>query len=176
MDTRETLRRMRNMKRGIIEDFSNKPKDTTPKKNMTMRDMLAITRKKNLYEATMNQLDINNDGQVDANVIDIDKPNEKTMFDQATEEQKFNDSVKEFNVDVQFEPIEITDDYVVWNGTVDNQIQWSFLVTPDETVNGAKFNYSKNFDDKNPDNEELIKRIEGYYNEFYKFWRDNGIK
>ena len=176
MDTRETLRRMRNFKKGVIENFDNKPNTDKPKKEMTMRDMLAITRKKNIHEADMQQVDVTNDGEVDANFIDTSVDSKKTSFDQNSEEEKFRQAIKTFNVDAQFEPIEILDYSVVWNGTIDNQFQWSFLVTPDESVNGAKFNYSENFDENEPDNQELIDTIRSYYDDFYKYWRDNELE
>ncbi len=174
MDTRKSLKIMRDLKKGVITTPTNKPKIEEKKKDMSVRDMLKITR--SINEATMSQLDINQDGNVDANLIDVDTDSKKTVFDQTKEEEKFREAIKQFNVDAQFEPIEILDNSIVWNGTIDNQIQWSFLVTPDENVNGAKFNYSQNYDDKQPDNEELIKTIEAYYDDFYKFWRDNELE
>jgi len=175
MDARELLRRTRNLKKGVIENFDNQPKNIDPKKDMSMRDMLAITRKKKLHEADMTKVDLDKDGDNETALIDMDVDSKKTTLDQRQEEDKFRESVKNFNVDVQFEPIKILDNSVVWNGTIDNQIQWSFLVTPDESVNGVEFNYSKGFDDKKPDNEELIKAVRAYYDDFYKYWRDNEL-
>lgn len=175
MDTRETLRRMRNLNKGVIENY-DKPKDNIkPKKNMTMRDMLAITRKKNLYEADMEKIDIDRDGDKESKLIDTSVDSKKTAFDQQKEEEKFRQALERYKVNVKFEPIEILDNSVIWNGTIDNQLQWSFLVTPDETINGAKFNYSKNFDDTKPDNEEMVEAIKNYYNDFYTYWRDNEL-
>jgi hypothetical protein len=174
MDTRESLRRMRNLKRGVIENFDNKTNTDNKKKDLSVRDMLKITRK--LTEADMKQVDANNDGDVDANFIDTSVDSKKTAFDQKVEEEKFREAIKNFNVEAHFEPIEILDYSVVWNGTIDNQLQWSFLVTPDESVNGVKFNYSENFDENEPDNEELVKTISSYYDDFYKYWRDNELE
>lgn len=176
MDTREALRRMRNLKNGIIENFNNDGVNDAVKKEMSMRDMLKITRKKKLNESETQNIDLNKDGKDDATLMDITTDNKKTIFDQKDEERKFREAIKNYNVDVQFEPIEILDNAIIWNGTIDNQIQWSFLVTPDENVNGAKFNYAKTFDDTKPDNEELIKDIKSYYDTFYKFWRDNELE
>ena len=158
MDTRESLRIMRNLNKGIIENLGDKPKQSVePKKEMTVRDMLKITRtvaerseKKQssnklsyINEADVEKIDINGDGNKESKLIDTSINSKKTAFDQKKEEDKFRDALRRFNVNIIFEPIEILDKSVIWNGTVDNQLQWSFLVTPDETVNGAKFNYSK---------------------------------
>jgi len=170
------LRRMRNLQKGIIENFEEKPKNQ-PKKEMSIRDMLAITRSKpTMNESDNTHLDINKDGVTDVNLIDTGVDSKKTAFDQTAEENKFRDAIKDFNVDVDFKPIEILDNSVVWNGTIDNQIQWSFLVTPDENLNGAKFNFAKNFDDTEPDNQKLIDAIRAYYDDFYKYWRDNEVE
>lgn len=192
MDTRESLRRMRNLRDGVIENFDNKTKNTEqPKKEMTMREMLALTRKvvgegnkkvtprpktSFINEADMEKIDLDNDGEKESDLIDTSVDSKKTVLDQKTEEDKFRQALNRFNVNVKFQPIEILDNSVIWNGTIDNQLQWSFLVTPDETVNGAKFNYSKNFDDNNPDNEEMVDTIKKYYDDFYKYWRDNQLE
>lgn len=176
MDTRESLRRMRNFKKGIIEDFNKKPVKEEKKKEMSMRDMLKITRTRTINEADVELIDLNHDGENDAKLIDTSVDSKKTAFDQKAEEEKFRTAIKDFNVDVQFMPIEVLDNSVLWNGTIDNQLQWSFLVSPDETVNGAKFNYSKNYDDTQPENTELVDRIKNYYNDFYKYWRNNELQ
>jgi len=183
MNTREALRRMRNLKSGVIENYDSKPANES-KKDLSMRDMLAITRNQkkvnqnkseSINEADMTRIDLDQDGEKESALINTDIDSRKTAFDQRKEEDKFRGAIQNFNVDVQFEPIKILDNSVVWNGTIDNQIQWSFLVTPDESVNGVQFNYAKDFDDKKPDNEELIKKVEAYYDDFYKYWRDNEL-
>ena len=188
MDTRESLRRMRNLNKGVIENFDKPKNPQQPKKEMSMRDMLAITRqvvkegdkktaskRNSLNEADMEKIDINHDGDKESKLIDMSVDSKKTAFDQKKEEEKFREALDRYKVNIKFEPIEILDNSVIWNGTIDNQLQWSFLVTPDETVNGAKFNYSKNFDDTKPDNEEMVEAIKNYYNDFYTYWRDNEL-
>jgi hypothetical protein len=178
MDTRESLRRMRNLRNGVVEDYDKKPiKEDNKKKEMSMRDMLAITRHKNINEASnVEMLDVNKDGDDDVKLVDTAVEDRKTAFDQDEQETQFRNAIKDFNVNVQFEPIEVMDNSILWNGTIDNQLQWSFLVTPDENVNGAKFNYSRNFDDTTPENSELVKRIDKYYTDFYKYWRENELE
>ena len=173
MDTRESLRRMRNFKNNVVEEYDKKPvKEDKKKKDLSMRDMLKITR--NLNEAV--GIDVNKDGDIDAKIISADFNDKKTAYDQDEQEQQFRNAIKDFNVNVEFEPIDISDRSVLWNGTIDNQLQWSYLVTPDENKNGAKFNYSRNFDDSRPENSELVKRIDDYYNDFYKYWREGEIE
>ena len=175
MDTRESLRRMRNINKGVVENFDNKPKNIN-KKEMSVRDMLGITRNfKAVNEAEVNAVDFDQDGEIEAKVIDTDVDSRKTMLDQKQQEEKFRNAIKQFNVNVQFEPMKITDNTVVWSGTIDNQLQWSYLVTPDESINGPKFNYSKNFNDGEPSNQDLIEFIKNYYNDFYKYWREGEL-
>lgn len=174
MNTKESIRRMRNFKRGVIEDFNKKPIKEENKKDMGMRDMLKITR--NLNESDVEQIDLDHDGEKETKLIDTSVDSKKTDFDQATEEEKFRNAIKDFNVDVQFLPIEVLDNSILWNGTIDNQLQWSFLVAADESKSGPKFNYSKNFDDSQPDNAELVDRIKNYYTDFYKFWRSGELE
>ena len=185
MDTRESLNIMRNLKKGVIE---NKPKPknerTDKKKDMTMRDMLKITRdvvnetpvRKAINEADMERIDLNQDGTNDSNLIDTAVDSKKTMFDQESEEEKFRQALDRFNVNINFMPIEILDNSITWGGTIDNQLEWHFLVTQDETKNGVRFKYSQNFDDSKPDNQEMVEAIESYYNDFYKYWRDNELR
>ena len=118
MDTRESLNIMRNLKKGVIE---NKPKpkneSTDKKKDMTMRDMLKITRdvvnetpvRKAINEADMERIDLNQDGTNDSNLIDTAVDSKKTMFDQESEEEKFRQALDRFNVNINFMPIEILD-------------------------------------------------------------------
>jgi hypothetical protein len=173
MDTRESLRRIRNLKNGVIENFDNKPQDKK-KKDLSIRDMLKITR--NLNEADMERIDLNRDGNKESQLIDMSVDSKKTAFDQDKEENKFRNALDKFNVNVRFAPIEVLDDSVFWKGTIDNQLEWVFVVSPDESANGVKFNYSQNFDDSKPDNEEMVETIKNYYNDFYKYWRDNELK
>lgn len=174
MNTRESLNIMRNLKRGVIE---NKPqvKNESAKKEMTMRDMLKITRNM-INEADMERIDLDQDGNKESNLVDMAVDSKKTMFDQEAEEEKFRQALDRFNVNINFEPIEILDDSIVWRGTIDNQLAWTYVVTSDETKNGVEFKYSENFDDTKPDNEEMVKTIESYYGDFYKYWRDNELK
>lgn len=101
------------------------------------------------------------------------KVNKKTVFDQSREEKKFYERFDDLNVTVDFVPLEVYDDFIFWGGTIDGMIQFAYKVTPDENTSGVEFNYLEDFSVDNPENDEIIKRIEDYYDEFYRYWRDN---
>jgi hypothetical protein len=99
--------------------------------------------------------------------------NKKTIYDQNREEQKFRQYFDDLNVTVEFIELKVFDDKVFWGGTVDGMIQFVYKVTPDEKSSGVEFNYLEDFSPDIPENDEVVKRIEAYYNSFYKYWRDN---
>ena len=146
------LRRMRGEEYVVNEEVI-KP----PKKDLTMRDMFKITRK--LNEEVENKED---------NV-----ENKKTVYDQGMEEEKFMNFFRDMNVNVNFIELEIKDNLVFWGGTVDGIIQFIYKVTPDESTSGVEFNYLEDFSPDNPENDVIIKKIESYYDSFYKYWRNN---
>ena len=123
------------------------------KKNLTVRDMLKRVRKLN---------------------EEID--DRSTAVDQNTEEKKFQDFFDDLMVTVNFEPLEVYDSGIFWGGTIDNQVQWVYKVTPDESTSGYDVDYLDTFDKSNPENDEIIRRIENYYGTFYKYWRDNMLE
>lgn len=146
------LKRMREGTHDVVE---SKTIDTS-KKNLNMRDMLKITR--NLNE----------------NVEE--KKNMKTVYDQSIEEQKMLNYFKDMNVNIRFIDLEIYDDLVFWGGVVDGIIKFVFTVTPDESTSNVEFDYSEDFSPDNPENDLIIKKLEDYYNLFYKYWRNNMIQ
>lgn len=150
-DARSLLKKMREgsyVKEDVTENCE-KPKE------LTMRDLLAKTRKLNEQEeAAITQ-------------------NRKTVYDQQREEQNFRNFFQDLNVDVDFIELEIHDDFIFWGGTVDGMVQFVYKVTPDEESSGIEFNYLEGFSLDNPDNDEIVKKIETYYDTFYKYWRNN---
>lgn len=143
---------MRNMKNvGLVKEYL----DERGSKDMNMRDLLKITRKLNEKEKSSNK---------------------KTMYDQPQEEQKFLNNFKDMNVNVKFIDLEVYDDLVFWGGTIDGMIQFVYKVTPNENTSGVEFNYLEDFSPDNPDNEEIVNRVEGYYDSFYKYWQNNVIQ
>ena len=101
--------------------------------------------------------------------------NLKNINDQKREEEKFKDFFDDLNVNVEFIEIEIYENLIFWGGTIDGVIQFVYKVTPNEKTSGIEFNYLEDFDKDNPDNEEIVKRLELYYDDFYKYWRDNAL-
>lgn len=137
-----------------IKNNTYTPKQITENKSLTMRDMLKITR-------TLNEDVVNN---------------KVTVFDQKEEEKKFRNYFSDLNVIMDLIPLEVFDDYVFWGGTINGMIQFVFKVTPDSGKSGVDFNYLDNFTMDNPDNQEIVKRVESYYDIFFKYWNENNFQ
>ncbi len=147
MEMRELLNRVRN--NGVHE----KALSETKSRNLDVREMLKRTKKAFLKE---------------------DEAIEKTInLDQANEEEKFRDYFRDLEVVIEFIEIEVYDGGVFWGGTIDGVIQFVYKVTPSEKESGFDIYYLEDFDKNNEDNQEIARRIETYYNEFFRFWRDN---
>jgi len=129
------------------------------KKDLSMRDLLKITRTRKINEDVEEQQDPNK--------------NKKTVYDQANEEEKFRNYFNDMNVDIKFVDLDVYDNLIFWGGTIDGVIQFVYKVTPDEKSSGIEFNYLPDFTADNPDNDLIIKKIESYYDTFYKYWRNN---
>ena len=97
------IRRMRGETYVVNEEVKNK-------KDLTMRDMLKITRKLN------EDIQPETDQPEAAEAKPVNKKNDQ---DQANEEQKFKDSFPTGNdINVDFIELEVTDKYVFWGGTI----------------------------------------------------------
>jgi hypothetical protein len=149
---RVLMKRMRDGKFDVTESQDK------AKKDLSMRDMLKITRKIN--EAVEGE-----DEQP--------QKNKKSVYDQSREEEKFNNYFNDMNVDIKFIDLDVFDNLIFWGGTIDGVIQFVYKVTPDEKTSGIEFNYLPDFTVDNPDNDKIIKKIESYYDSFYKYWRNN---
>lgn len=147
IETRKLLRRMREGKYNVNEN------DNKPKKDLSIRDMLKITRMLN---------------EDDVKEKSVEK---KTIYDQEREEQKFRSFFSDMNVNIEFVDLEVYDDLIFWGGTVDGVIQFVYIVTPERK--DIQFNYLEDFSAENPENEKIIEKIESYFDSFYKYWRDN---
>lgn len=121
-------------------------------KEMSMREMLKITRKLNEIES------------------------KKTAYDQKNEEEKLLNNFQDMNVHINFSDLIVTDDYVLWGGTINGVIQFAYSVTDDKSKNNVSFNYLEDFSPDNPENDQIVSRIESYYNEFFKYWNENLIQ
>jgi hypothetical protein len=147
MEMRELLNRVRN------NGVNKKHIDDTESKNLDVREMLKRTKKAFLRE---------------------DEAIEKTIkIDQANEEEKFRDYFRDLEVVVDFIELEVYDNGIFWGGTIDGVIQFVYKVTSNEKESGFDIYYLEDFDKNNEDNQEIARRIETYYDEFFKFWRDN---
>ena len=123
-------------------------------KNLSMRDMLKITRM------------LNEDN-------DETKINKKTVYDQKNEEEKFLNFFRDMNVSIKFSDLVIYNNLIFWGGTIDGIIQFIYKVTPDDATSGVEFNYLEDFTPDNPENDKIISKVESYYDTFYKYWRNN---
>lgn len=151
------LKRMRGEEVIISES-----KKDEPKKTITMRDLLKITRKLNEQEE---KEDDKKKGE-----------NKKNVYDQEREEEKFRNFFNDMNVTIDFIEMEVYDNLVFWGGTVDGVIQFIYKVTPNESTSGVEFNYLDDFTPDNPDNEKIIEKLESYFDSFYKYWRNNMVQ
>jgi len=151
---REFIKRMR--KGNYVQETQTHPQ---PPKELTVRDMLKITR------------DISDGKRVLNEEEDIE--NKKTPQDQSTEEEKFRNFFNDMNVSIKLIDLGVYSNLVFWGGTIDGVIQFVYKVTPDESTSGVEFNYLEDFSPDNPENEEIVGRVESYFDTFYKFWRDN---
>lgn len=99
--------------------------------------------------------------------------NKKTVYDQSEEEEKFRNFFNDMNVSIKLIDLGVYNDLIFWGGTIDGVIQFVYKVTPDENTSGVEFNYLEDFSPDNPENEEVVGRIESYFDTFYRYWRDN---
>ena len=152
IDIGEMLKRVRT---GTYEPISTEPMNS--KKNMSMRDMLKITRK----------LNENSDKN------GVDSESRETVFDQKSEEDKFREYFSNLNVNIVFSKLIVENDRVFWGGVINEIIVFIYKVAPNKKTSGVEINYLEDFSPDNPDNDEIIKRIESYYDTFYKYWRNN---
>lgn len=146
MEVRDLLSIVRDKKKPIIKTTNeNKISDND------VREMLKRTKKAFLKEDSDRSLEI----------------------DQNTEEEKFRNYFRDLEVVVDFIELEVYDKGVFWGGTIDGIIQFVYKVTPNEKDSGFDVYYLEDFDKNNEDNQEIARRIELYYEEFFKYWRDN---
>jgi len=129
-----------------------------PKKDLSMRDMMKITRSINEGKVSLKE----DNGE-----------NKKAASDQGIEEEKFRNFFSDMNVSIKLIDLGVYEDLVFWGGTIDGVIQFVYKVTNDESTSGVEFNYLEDFSPDNPENEEITGRVESYFDTFYKYWRDN---
>ena len=132
------------------------------KKDMSMRDMLGKMRK--IDEGNLREF------------VDQNQPDIATSIDKGSEENKMNDYFEDNNVTIEFEELKAYPNGVMFGGTIDGQLQFIYKVTPEEESSGVEINYLDSFDAQDPENEVVVKKVESYYDLFYKYWRDQLFK
>lgn len=133
--------------------------EATNKKQMSMRDMLGLVRNRNILKEN-NEL-----GNKQASPLD-----------QENEENKMRGYFKDNQIDIQFQPLEIYDNAVFWGGIIDGELGWVFKVTENDATSGFVPKFMGDYDKNDPENDMVIKKLETYYDDFYKYWRDNMIQ
>lgn len=118
------------------------------KNDISIRDMLGIMR-------TLNE---------DVNL--------STDVDDKNEEEKMSEYFGDNNVTIDFFELKVYPNGVIFGGTFDGQFDFIYKVTPDENTSGIEINYLDDFESQDPENDEIIKKVESYYDIFYKYWRD----
>lgn len=163
------------MKRQVSQKTWNKIEDTSrrfanqmgyakkqPLKEMTMREMLRITRQKQMQEEA----------------IASSEPVEKQLSpaEQEQQERTMQQYFENDNVLIKFEKIMLFDEGVFWAGTIDGQLKFAYFVTPKESESGVKIERSPDFDPTNEDNQKIEKKVIDYYDTFYDYWSQNQLE
>jgi hypothetical protein len=126
------------------------------KKDPTMNEMIA--RMKNYVNEQMAQSRHLTDSELDV------------------EKRKFENAFSNYNVSFEYEPFSIVYDGVFWSGVIDGQIQWVYMVTKDDSTSGVELNFAPDFNPDEGDNKKIVEIIQSYYNQFYKYWRENELE
>lgn len=127
--------------------------------DLSVRDMLKLTR------------NYNNKKKADTKI-----PEKISPAEEKEEQEKFENFFSDNNVVIEFQPLEIYEYAVYWGGTIDGQIQWVYKVTPEELTSGIDINVLEGFQKNDPENQEIVEKLEKYYDTFYKHWRDNKLE
>lgn len=135
--------------------------DKQPVKEMSIREMVNAMR-------SLNE-------NVPATVAN-NNPRSLTQAEIDREQEKMLNYFADDNVDIQFQKLDVYDGGVFWGGTIDGQLLFAYSVTPDEQNSGVDIKYLDGFDPADPDNDAVIKKVQAYYNDFYKYWRDNELQ
>ena len=106
------------------------------------------------------------------NLNEDTQQNMSTSTDIKGEEDKMSHYFDQNNVTIEYNELDVYGNGVMFSGTIDNQIQFVYKVTPQEESSGVEINYLVDFNAQDKENEEVVNKIEDYYNIFYKYWRD----
>ena len=120
-------------------------------KEYTMRDLLKITRSLN-EEKEENEIGLNK-------ITTIDQKNEENKFLALFDNMPENETVS-----VIFFDLYVYDNLIFWGGVVDGVIEFTYQVTKEENSSGVMFDFLEEYSLDNSIYDEIIKRIENYYN------------
>jgi hypothetical protein len=128
-----------------------------PVSEMSMRDMLALTRPK---------------------LNENDQPRQITQAEIDREHEKMLNYFAEDEVDIQFQDFLVKPDAVFMSGKIGDGILFAYQVSPSamSQEQGCRIEYLDGFDPSNPDNDRLIKKVQAYWGDFFKYWRDNELQ
>lgn len=156
--------------------YKNENSTNEPEKDLNVRDMLKITRNINLNEEEEATQEPSSDQDLTPtqdNVEQQPKVDKETVYDQPNEEQKLLNYFRDMPVNIKFIDLKVFDDLVFWGGTIDGIIQFIYKVTANGESSGVEYNYLEDFSPDNPQNDEIIKRVDAYYEIFDKYWQSN---
>jgi len=132
----------------------------SPLKEMTMREMLRRTRNQDWMKE-------------DSALVAEPVAKQLSRNEQVEQERAMQDYFDDENLTIKFEPIEVYDNGVFWAGTIDGQLKFAYMVTPEESSSGVKIERSPDFDPTNEDNQAIEKKVIDYYDTFYDYWSKN---
>ena len=156
----ELLNKIEKTSKRLANQFGYAKKSSL--KEMTMRDMLRITRKRQVEE------------EATASSETMEK--QLSPAEQEQQQQNMQSYFEDENITIKFEPILLYDSGVFWAGTIDGQLKFAYMVTPDESTSGVKIERSPDFDPTNEDNQNVEKKIIDYYDTFYEYWSKNQLE
>ena len=166
-DMRSLLGKMRklNNPNKVQEYTAMGKKNTGVKKEMNMRDMLKITRKKTLNEAAIKEP-----------VTSIDKKEEEEKL-----RNYFNNEVN-----INFDELVLYNNAVWFGGVINNVLKWVFTVGVDENLNNIEIELLENPTEKTDDVnnvssvdsiDTIAEKLKAYYNnEFKPYWIQNHLQ
>lgn len=142
---------------------------------MNTRELLNITRGKKTQDifSVNRKTDVRSTINIMRNLNEAIGNNGATNSDNNDEIEKIRNYFSDLMVNIEAQPIEIYDQGVFWAFNIDNQILVVYKVTPDDETSSFEIQYTDAFDKSNPENQDIVKRIETYYKQFYTYWREN---
>ena len=154
-DTRELLKRMRGKK------FVAEAVNDEPKKEVTMRDMLKITRAIN---EEFEDPTTGGDDEVDV----------EAQSDKSTEEKKMTNyfASRNIRVSIVFNSLVVTKKKVYWSFVINSVMRIAFKYVPSDKVNsGIVFEY-KNEEDAEKLS-EIAEEVKKYFDVWVDYWEIN---